>query len=186
MWASSLRATRTCAPAGSCARRCRIFAWALGWSRLRAGCFKVRIEDDQVKPQPVLHAGSLGNELLAVVVQQTNLHRRLVEERSGESLDAFPEDRAGDGESVDRIGLPGLPLSFAALSGDPRRDPDDVLSGGDQRLLKAPGHVRQSSIAHTTGSPSSLPNRSASRCPASVAWIVRSARFRPISASTAT
>ena len=60
--------------------------------------------------QPVLHAGALGDEVLAVIRQQPDLHRLLIQMRGRETLDAVFDDGACDRERVDLIGLAGPAL----------------------------------------------------------------------------
>ena len=102
--------------------------------------------------QPVLDAGALGDEILAVIRQQPDLHRLLVQIRGREVLHAVLDDRSGDRERVDLIRLARLALTAPGGAHPMRRDADDPLAGRDQRLLKRPDTPRQSSIAHTRSS----------------------------------
>ena len=61
-------------------------------------------------PQPVLDAGALADEILAVVEQQPDPHRPLVEVRGREGLHAVLDDRARDRLRVNLIGLAALAL----------------------------------------------------------------------------
>ena len=58
---------------------------------------------EQVPPQPVDGAGPLGDEIVAVIGDQPDLHRPLVQVRAGEVLDPVLDDRAGDRERVDLV-----------------------------------------------------------------------------------
>ena len=68
-------------------------------------------EGDEMPAQPVLHAGALNDEIVAVIGQQPDLHRLLVQERGGEALDAVLDDSSGDRERVDLIRLARLALA---------------------------------------------------------------------------
>jgi hypothetical protein len=52
-------------------------------------------------PQPVHRPGPLGNKVVAMIEQQPDLHRPLVQVRDRELLDSVLDDRAGDRERVD-------------------------------------------------------------------------------------
>lgn len=73
-----------------------------------------------------------------MIGQQADLHRVLVEVRRREGIDAVFDDRPGDRERVDLIGLAGLALSSTRRAHSVRRNADDALAGRDQRLFKAP------------------------------------------------
>jgi hypothetical protein len=88
-------------------------------------------------PQPVLRAGPLGDEVLAVVRKQPDLHRPLVQIGGREPLDAVLYDCSRDRERVDLIGLARLALPAPGGAHHPRRDSDDPLTGRDQCLLQA-------------------------------------------------
>jgi hypothetical protein len=87
-------------------------------------------------PQPVHGASPLGDEIFAMIEQQTNLHRPLVQIRDRELLDPVLDDRAGDRERVDLVRLARLALPLPRRAHPMRRHPDDPLAGGQQRLLK--------------------------------------------------
>jgi hypothetical protein len=57
----------------------------------------------QVPAQSVLHARALADQVLAVVEQQLDLKRPLVELGAGQTVDALPERGAGDRLGVDRV-----------------------------------------------------------------------------------
>ena len=81
-------------------------AW-LGCAGLadRAGAelrLELGVEREQMPAQPVDRAGALGDELVAIVAEQADLHRLLVEERGREPLDTVSDRGAGDRERVDR------------------------------------------------------------------------------------
>jgi hypothetical protein len=77
--------------------------------------------------QAVLEAGALSNQAVAVVKQQPDLHRPLVQVGGGEALDAVLDDRAGDRLRVDLIRLTALALAAARGAHHLRRHPDDRL-----------------------------------------------------------
>jgi hypothetical protein len=105
------------------------------------GALKLGAQLEQMPAQPVHGPGPLGDEILAVIEQQADLHRPLVQVRDGELLDPVLDHRAGDRERVDLIGLARLALPLARGTHPLRCHPDDPLAGGQQRLLKAPGDV---------------------------------------------
>ena len=86
-------------------------------------------------PQPGLHASALSNEVLAVIGEQPDFHGLLVEIRDGEHVDAVLDNRAGDRERVDLIGLPWPPLAATRCAHPMRSDSHDPLAGREQRLL---------------------------------------------------
>ena len=73
--------------------------------------------------------GALSNEVLAVIGEQTDFHRLLVEVRDGELVDAVLDYRAGDRERVDLIGLAGATLAAAGRAHPVRSYPHDPLAG---------------------------------------------------------
>ena len=79
--------------------------------------------------QAIGGAGAFRDEVLAVICEQLDLHRGLVEIGRGEALDALADDRARDRERVDLIGLSGLARSSARLAHQPWGDPDDAFTG---------------------------------------------------------
>ena len=89
-------------------------------------------------PQPVHDPGPLGDEIVAVVEQQADLHRRLVQIGDRELLDPVLNDRTRDRQRIDLIGLARLALPLAGSSHPVRSDPDDPLARRQERLLKPP------------------------------------------------
>ena len=91
--------------------------------------------------EPLLILSASGDEILAMVDQQANIHRGAVEVRSGELADSFLERGARDAERVDRVRLAalarGAPGACHVLGGDPH----DSLAAGDQEPLKRAGDV---------------------------------------------
>jgi hypothetical protein len=87
-------------------------------------------------PKPVHGPCSLGDEIGAMIEQQADLDRPLVQIRDREPLDPVTYDRAGDRERVDLIGLARLALPVARGAHPMRRDAHDPLAGGQQRLLE--------------------------------------------------
>lgn len=92
-------------------------------------------------PQPVHSASPLGDQIFAMIEQQADLHRPLIQIRDRELLDPVLDDRAGVRERVDLVRLAWLALTFARGAHPMRRDPEDPLAGGQQRLLKPAGDV---------------------------------------------
>jgi hypothetical protein len=88
-----------------------------------------------VPAKPVLRSGALGHEVGAMVDEQPDLHRVLVEERDCEALDALAQDGTRDGERVDLIRLAGLALTLARHAHQLRRNADDAFADRQQRLL---------------------------------------------------
>jgi hypothetical protein len=80
-------------------------------------------------PQPGLHAGALRDQIGAVVAEQPDFHRLLVQVRDRELLDAVLDDRAGDRERIDLIGLARLPLAAARSAHPVGSDTHDPLAG---------------------------------------------------------
>jgi len=91
--------------------------------------------------QPVLHARALGDEVAAVIAQQPDLHRLLIQIRRRERERAVLDDRSCDRERVDRIRLSGLTLAAPGGTHPMRRHTNDALTSGDKALLKAPRDV---------------------------------------------
>ena len=87
-------------------------------------------------PQPVHSAGAFGDQILAMIEQQADLHRLLVQIRDREPLDAVLDDRAGDRQRVDLIGLARLALPLPRGTHPVRRHPHDPLARRKQRLLE--------------------------------------------------
>jgi hypothetical protein len=95
-------------------------------------------ELEQVPAQPVLDPRALGDEVPAVVGQQPDLHRLLVEVGGGEALHAVLDHGPGDRERVDLVRLARLALAAAGGAHPLRRHAHDPLAGRDQRLLQPP------------------------------------------------
>jgi hypothetical protein len=86
--------------------------------------------------QPVDHARALDHEIVAVIGDQADLHRPLVQVRDREALDPVLDDRAGDRERIDLIGLARLALPAPRRAHPVRRHAHDPLAGCQQRLLE--------------------------------------------------
>jgi hypothetical protein len=86
--------------------------------------------------QPVLDPGALGDQVLAVVAEQPDLHRLLVEVGGGKALDAVLDHGPGDRERVDLVRLARLALAAAGGAHPLWRHAHDPLAGRDQRLLE--------------------------------------------------
>jgi hypothetical protein len=82
----------------------------------------------------VLRAGS--DQILAVVEQELQLQGLFVEVGGGKGLGSLTQGCAGDGQSVDRIGLAAGALAPATLAHQLRRHPDDALAAGHQETLE--------------------------------------------------
>jgi hypothetical protein len=91
---------------------------------------------EQVPAQPIHRAGPLGDEIVAVIEQQPDLHRPLIQVRGRELLDPVAHDRAGDRQRVDLIGLPRPALAFPGRAHAVRRDSHHPLAGRQQRPLE--------------------------------------------------
>jgi hypothetical protein len=74
---------------------------------------ELRAQLEQMPPQPIDRPGPLGDEIIAVIEQKADLHRPLVQKRDREPLDAVLDDRPGDRERVDLVGLARLALALA-------------------------------------------------------------------------
>ena len=81
---------------------------------------------------------ALGDQVGAVVEEEADVHRLLVQIRDRELLDPVLDDRAAHGERVDLIGLAGLAFALARGAHAMRRDPDYPLAGRQESLLQAP------------------------------------------------
>ena len=90
----------------------------------------------QLPAQPVLGARALGDEIFAMVGEQPDLHRPPVEVGAGEALNSILDHRPGDRERVDLVRLARLSLAAPRGAHPLRRNPDDALASGDQRLLE--------------------------------------------------
>jgi hypothetical protein len=129
------------------------WGWRASWRASRAqilgpfsaACpelgFEVGGDRDQVPAQPADHPGSFADDLVAIVAQDTDLHRVGVGERHGEAVDTVTHDRQRDRACVDRVRLPRRPGDLAGLAGHRGRHPDHPLTGGDQRRFQACGDV---------------------------------------------
>jgi hypothetical protein len=91
--------------------------------------------------QPVLRAGALGHEVLAVIGQQADLHRGLVEVGGGEALRPVPDHGAGDRERVDLVRLARLALAPPGGAHPVRCHPHDPLPGPGQRRFEPARNV---------------------------------------------
>jgi hypothetical protein len=91
--------------------------------------------------QPVHDPGAVGDEVASMIRDQPDLHRPVIQIGGRESLDAVLDDRAGDRQRIDLIGLAPLALALARGAHPLRRDPHDPLAGRDQRLLEPLGDV---------------------------------------------
>ena len=81
-------------------------------------------------PQAVHGAGPVGDEIVAVIEQQSDLHRLRVQIRDWKLLDPVLDDRASDRERVDLVRLARLTLPLARGAHLVRRYPDDPLARG--------------------------------------------------------
>ncbi len=105
------------------------------------GDLKLGKELVQVPAQAALVIGAGANEVLAMVEQQLDLHRLLVEIGGRQVLDSLLQRRPGDVGGVDRIGLATLARALARFAHQFRGDPDDPLAVCDQEALQAAGDV---------------------------------------------
>jgi hypothetical protein len=130
----------------------------------------------QMPAQPVHRARALGDEIAAVIQQQADLHRLLIEIHHRKLFDPVLDDRSGDRERVDLIRLARLSLPLSRGAHPVRSDPHDPLASGQQHLLNRRETARQSSIAQTRCSSRSCAHRTAIACPGSSALISRCPR----------
>jgi hypothetical protein len=134
---ANLRAAwQTCEPAGDSLADLRVVK--ARWGELG---FKLRRELHEVPTQPVRQAAAFGHDLVAVVVEDADLERLLVQVRDRERFGPFSERGAGDRGRVDRIGLPRLAYCPPGCLGQPRRDADDSVTAGEKPALQPAGHV---------------------------------------------
>jgi hypothetical protein len=106
------------------------------------GCWpQAWVEDHEIPAQPVGEAVDLRDLVFAVIAEQPDLHRVLVEVGAGKLLDPLLEYCPRDCPRVDLIGLAGLALSATRLAHQPRRDPHDALPGGHEAALEVVGDV---------------------------------------------
>ena len=87
-------------------------------------------------PQSILDASPFGHQIVAVIGQQADLHRVLVQIRNREAVDPVLDDGASDGQRVDLIRLASLPLPAPRSAHPMRRHANDPLARGQQRLLE--------------------------------------------------
>ncbi len=104
-----------------------------GWD---AG-LKLGAQIDEVPAQPVDDARALGDKVLAVVTQQPDLKRLLVEKRRREPLDPLAQHGASDRSRIDLVRLAGFALPAPRDPHHLRRDANDVLTRAQQRPLQA-------------------------------------------------
>jgi hypothetical protein len=97
---------------------------------------ELRAQRDEMAAEPGLHASPLSDKVLAMVRQQPDFHRLLVQIGNRELVDPVLDDRAGDRERIDLIGLPRSPLTAARGAHPMRSDTNDPLPGRQQRLLE--------------------------------------------------
>src|SRR4051812_20465405 len=88
---------------------------------LGQGGLEVGAEVDEVPAQAVLRAGALGDEIVAVIGQQPDVHGALIQKRGWEALDSVAQHGAGDGQRVDLIRLAGLAFAAARGAHEPGR-----------------------------------------------------------------
>jgi hypothetical protein len=81
--------------------------------------------------------GGLGYQVLAVVEQQLDGQRALIEEGLRQRLDALPERSAGHGGGVDRIGLAALACAPARAGHELGSYAHHALAALDQEALEA-------------------------------------------------
>ena len=91
-------------------------------------------------PQPAHGPGTVGDQVLTVIQQQADLHGPLVQIGDRELLDPVLDDRPGDRQRVDLIGLARLALALAGGAHALRRNPEHSLTGGHQSLLETVRH----------------------------------------------
>jgi hypothetical protein len=160
---TSSRAIRARTVAGS--RRSRLSVRSSSRVNESAPGFQRRLElraqRDEMAAEPGLHASPLSDKVLAMVREQPDFHRLLVQICDRELVDPVLDDRAGDRagdrERIDLIGLPRSPLTAARGAHPMRSDTNDPLPGRQQRRSNRCETSRQSSIAQTRSPSSSRP-----------------------------
>jgi hypothetical protein len=100
-----------------------------------------RAKVDQVPAQPADLAGALGNQVRAMIGEQPDLHRTLVEECGRKALYALAQHRSRDSPRIELIGLPRLAFHTSRLAHHLRRDTHHSLANRQQRLLKPAGDM---------------------------------------------
>ena len=93
----------------------------------------------QMPADPALHAGSLDDEVVAVIDQEPDLAGRSVE--PGGRQPRFAPRGPRDRERVDRVRLARLAGAATLASHQAGRDPEHVLAGAQQVALQRPGQV---------------------------------------------
>jgi hypothetical protein len=81
------------------------------------------------------------DEIVAMIGEQPNIERSPVQVRAWDVLDPFLQRCSGDGERVDRVGLPALARGAASACHVFRSDPHDVFPARDEESLERTGHV---------------------------------------------
>ena len=99
---------------------------------------KARLDVVKVPAKPLDGSGPLADEILAVVEQEPDLARLVVE--VGDRQVGFAKRRPGDRQGIDRIGLAELALRAARTGHQLRRDAIP-RSAGDQLALEATADV---------------------------------------------
>jgi hypothetical protein len=89
----------------------------------------------QVPAQAHRVGGALADQVLAMVDQELQLTQLRVV--AGVRQVRLPQGRPGDGQSVDRVGLPVGAGSLASMGAQPGPDPQDRLAAGQQEALQA-------------------------------------------------
>ena len=92
----------------------------------------------QMPAQPALDPGALAHQLLAVINQQLDLQRCLIDGGHRQRVNPLTQRRPRDRHRVDRVRLAGAALSAAALAHQLRRDAHDALAALDQEALQRP------------------------------------------------
>jgi hypothetical protein len=103
--------------------------------------FELGSDLHDMPPQPADQTDAFVDQLIAVIGQDPDLERLLIEERDRQRVDPFPERGASDRGRVDRIGLPRLAHRPPRALREPGRHPDHPITARDQPALQATRHV---------------------------------------------
>lgn len=104
------------------------------------GCrFIARVELVQVPAQPADHAGSLGNEVFAMINKQSHLTLGPVE--AGDRQIGLAEDGARDGERIDWVALAKGASTIASVGHQLRWHPQDPLASSKEVVFEPTGEV---------------------------------------------
>jgi hypothetical protein len=99
---------------------------------------KLRAEIDEVPARAVDDPSALRDKVLAVVAQQADLKRAVIQKRRREAIDPRPPNGTGDPPRIGLVGLAGLTLPALRDSYQLRGNARDALSGAKRCLPVGP------------------------------------------------